>query len=295
MLWRKSTRFVVAALVLLTVIVLADRLRFLPGTTDRIASLLAWTHQTPPPPIIPANNTSPPQSDLAGDKIVVTGKQKDEDASWITQDLPDWQNAVYSVDDPTAPLHTLTNKGREANTYLTYLVENYDHLPSVIAFIHPHKGGYPKAWHTDADDYSNVKSLSQLNLDFVLKSGYVNLRCIAIPGCPDEIQPFRDWDNMNRISEHAYGQVWKGIFNNTDVPQTVGAACCAQFAVSRAQVHARPKSDYERYLRYLIDTDLSDDIIGRIYEYMWHIMFGRGPVYCPELEQCYRDVYNREP
>ncbi|KAG9635931.1 hypothetical protein KCU64_g14818, partial [Aureobasidium melanogenum] len=111
------------------------------------------------------------------DQIVVVGTTNSEDTSWVEK-LPLWQNAVYSVDNDTWPLHTSRNKGREANVYLTYIVENYEKLPSTIAFVHAHEG----AWHIDADGYSNIKSLSSLNIDFVQSNGYANLRCIANPG-----------------------------------------------------------------------------------------------------------------
>ena len=233
--------------------------------------------------------------EMQADKVVVVGTTVDEDASWVRDELPmyrhlivgqgfaltnvhRWQHAIYSVENQSAPLHTTKNKGREGNVYLTYLVEHYDKLPATIAFDHPHREGFPKAWHTDAEDYSNVKALQSLNIDFVQKSGYANLRCVATPGCPDEIQPFRPWDDQNRYPEHAYGQVWIDIFNNTDVPKIVGAACCAQFAVSRNQVLKRPKEDYVRFHQYLMETSIDDAVIGRVYEYMWHIIFGKDPV-----------------
>jgi hypothetical protein len=185
-----------------------------------------------------------------------------------------WQNTVYSVDNDTWPLHTPKNKGREANVYLTYIADNYDKLPSTIAFVHPHEDGYPRAWHTDANGYSNVKSLSSLRIEFV--QGYANLRCIGIPGCPDEIQPLRE--EPDRTTEHAFADAWEHIFGNTDVPNVIATPCCAQFAVSRTQVHKRPREFYVGTLKWLHETPLDDDTSGRVLEYMWHIIFGRDPV-----------------
>jgi hypothetical protein len=51
------------------------------------------------------------------------------------------------------------SKGREAMAYLTYLIDQYHNLSSIAAFIHPHNGGWPESWHTDAPDYSNAASL----------------------------------------------------------------------------------------------------------------------------------------
>lgn len=189
-----------------------------------------------------------------------------------------WQNAVYSVDDQTSALHTSVNKGREANVYLTYIVENYHNLSSTIAFVHPHERGYPQAWHTDAPDYSNVYSLRTLNVDFVQRNGYANLRCNPNPGCPDEIQPFREPHDESRTHECAFPEAWKYIFENEDVPYVSATPCCAQFAVSREQVLKRPLSFYLRAHQWLINSPLDDDTSGRVFEYLWHIIFGQEPV-----------------
>ncbi|KAG9941339.1 hypothetical protein KCU84_g17673, partial [Aureobasidium melanogenum] len=220
------------------------------------------------------------------------GKINDEDISWVRK-LPRWKNAVYSVDNETWPLHTSTSKGRETNVYLTYLVGNYEKLPIIIAFVHPHECGYPQAWHTNAESHSNVESLTSLNTSFFLSNGYANLRCIAISGYPDEIQPFREEHREGRSAEHAFGDAWNQIFENNGVPKVVGTPCCAQFAVSRDQVYKRPLEFYVGALRWSHDTPLDDATSGRVFEYLWHVIFGQDPMYCPDLKQCYHDVYGK--
>ncbi|KEQ59545.1 uncharacterized protein M437DRAFT_77999 [Aureobasidium melanogenum CBS 110374] len=240
-----------------------------------------------------ASTTTSTSSLSSLDQIVVMGKTNSEDTSWVEK-LPTWQNAVYSVDNDTWPLHTSRNKGREANVYLTYLIENFEKLPSTIAFVHPHEDGNPRAWHTDADGYSNVKSLLSLQTGFVQSHGYANLRCIANPGCPDGTRPFHEYhDEEDRRAEHAIAHVWKELFGNNDVPEVIGATCCAQFAVSRDQVRKRPLEFYVGALKWLHETPLDDDTSGRVFEHLWHIIFGQDPVYCPDLGQCYHDVYGR--
>lgn len=68
------------------------------------------------------------------------------------------------------------------------------------------------------------------------------------------------------------------MFQNDDVPRIVGVACCGQFAVSKTQVYSRAKSDYQRYLKWLRETPLDDDVSGRVLEYMWHIIYGQQPI-----------------
>lgn len=198
---------------------------------------------------------------------------------------------IYTVDDPFATKHTPRNKGRESLAYLQYIVEHYYDLPSTIVFVHSHKDGWPEAWHTDTFSYSNVDSIRALRLEHVQNNGYANLRCQGQPGCPDEIQPFRagarassDPANPGQNAEVFYAQAWEELFNNTNVPKVVAAPCCSQFAVSRDQVLKRPKTDYDRFYRWVLNTALSDDVVARIMEYTWHIIFGRDPVqYVPFL------------
>ena len=61
-------------------------------------------------------------------------------------------------------------------------------------------------------------------------------------------------------------------------PALVGAACCAQFAVSKVQVQARPLSDYDRFREWVVDTEKSDAKSGRVLEFLWHVIFGKDAV-----------------
>ncbi|KAI9826350.1 MAG: hypothetical protein M1832_000267 [Thelocarpon impressellum] len=211
------------------------------------------------------------------DKVVVMAKLEDEDTSWVGKHLPDWQAAIYTVNNRSAALHTQANKGRESMAYLTYIIDNYPVFPSTVAFLHPARDGYPAAWHNDAPDYDNVWSLRQLRLDHVRRSGYVNLRCIWIPGCPDEIQPYRDPAEEHRVSEHITVEAWRYLFNET-APARIGQTCCGQFAVSREQILARPLADYRRFRAWVLATPASDAVSGRVMEYAWHVIFGKEAV-----------------
>ena len=164
--------------------------------------------------------------------------------------------------------------------YLTYIIDNYARLPNITAFLHPHKDGYPRAWHTEQElGYSNVEVLQSLRLDYVRSQGYANLRCTYIPGCPDEIQPFRDPYEEHRDAEHLMPDMWRTFFGpDVAVPQTIGAACCSQFVVTKDQVRTRSLDDYKRYRQWLLDTEVGDDTSGRAFEYIWHVLFGRDPV-----------------
>lgn len=62
------------------------------------------------------------------------------------------------------------------------------------------------------------------------------------------------------------------------MPEFVGAACCAQFAVSKEQVFLRPRDDYIKIRQWIIDTEKSDAMSGRVMEFLWHVIFGKESV-----------------
>jgi hypothetical protein len=188
--------------------------------------------------------------------------------------------------------------------YLTYVIDHYYDLPSTIVFLHAHRSGFLMAWHVDAPLHDNVAAMRMLQLDFVQQNGYVNLRCNWNPGCKE----------AHRYNAHVTEQVWWDIFEGTSTPplnasspyQTesytqrylrkpdqIAAACCAQFALSRNQIHLRPRDDYIKFRQWIIDTEMNDASSGRVMEFLWHVIFGMNAVYCPDEELCYCQVYGQ--
>ncbi|KAJ5960710.1 uncharacterized protein N7479_007860 [Penicillium vulpinum] len=225
---------------------------------------------------------------------IVVGKRKEEDTAWITGELAEWRSVIYTVDDVNAPIHTPKNKGREALPYLQYIVDHYDTLPDLVIFMHAHRDGVITGWHIDTMEYSNVDSVRALQRDFVQQAGFVNLRCQLSPGCPSAIQPFRQPPNGEIPGEAYYAQAWKELFPGKPVPREIAAPCCSQFAVSKTNILLRPHSDYQRMYDWVMNNNLPDEVTSSIMEYSWHIIFGKDPVFCPDLFQCYADVYGEE-
>ena len=61
--------------------------------------------------------------------------------------LSRWITYEYDVDKPNnldPKLRFPQSKGHEAMVYLSYIIDNYDHLPWSVIFIHGHLDG---AWH----------------------------------------------------------------------------------------------------------------------------------------------------
>ncbi|MCJ1282176.1 hypothetical protein MMC26_001499 [Xylographa opegraphella] len=202
----------------------------------------------------------------------------------------------------------------------SFIIDHYDRLPNVTIFLHSAR----YQWHNDDPDYGTPSSpilplrpscepahsltttphtdgvpiLQNLRLAHVHAQGYANLRCGWTLGCPAEIQPARhaapsppptsaDTDTDAQRTEHYYAEAFRALFPEYPVPETVGVGCCAQFAVTRATLLARPRADYERYRAWLLATPLPDAVSGRVLEYSWHVMFGKAPVHCPDAGACY--------
>lgn len=149
-----------------------------------------------------------------------------------------------------------------------YIIDNYDNLPDVMLFIHSLRF----QWHNDDPYYDGVRMLRNFQMPYLEQQGYVNVRCAWSLGCPGEIHPLSD---MHRDNVHA-GEYFKNgfveLFPDMPVPEEVGVSCCAQFAATRSKIQERPRSDYEHYRKWLLETPLRDDMSGRILEYSWHSM-----------------------
>lgn len=172
---------------------------------------------------------------------------------------------MYVVDEPAAPYIVPKNKGKEAMAYLSYIIDFYPTLPTIMAFVHSHEKGWPAAWHTDNPSHSNTVSLRTFNHDYVLKRGYSNLRCNWNPGCGKaDLQPYREPRDEKRPEEHNMVEAWAQLFHGAVAPERIGVPCCAQFALSRQQVWKRPREEYVAFRQWLLDTSMEDP--GRILE-----------------------------
>lgn len=168
-----------------------------------------------------------------------------------------------------------TTRGREAAAYLSYIVDFYEDLPAYSVFIHAGED----QWHNDLFGPKSSEVLLHLRLEAVDALGYVNLRCSTFPGCPVGVNPLdpTQIDIENKDVRAYFSEIYMELFQVklSDVPQHIGNVCCGQFAVSRERILQRPKSDYERMLRWAGMTDVTDSFgVGWVFEKLWHLVFG---------------------
>ncbi|KAI1151096.1 hypothetical protein F4825DRAFT_451866 [Nemania diffusa] len=227
---------------------------------------------------------------------LVVASVKAENTSWIPALLPDWHTNIYVADDPSAPLTVPKNKGREAMVYLTYIIDRYDTLPQNVLFAHASRF----AWHNDDPDYDALPTLLHFRLQHLQTAGYVNLRCVWVIGCPGEIRPAADealapgpdaGPDDKVLAKHVYKHAFEELLPEIPVPELVAVSCCSQFGVTRETVRSRPREDYVRYREWLLATPLEDALNGRVFEFAWHIIFGKEAVHCPSAAECYCNVF----
>ncbi|RVD86642.1 uncharacterized protein DFL_004907 [Arthrobotrys flagrans] len=236
---------------------------------------------------VPPTRAYPPRD-------IVVAALKHDDVSWIDKFLAEWQPQVYITDaalyfDETS-LTVPRNKGREANVYLTYIIDNYDKLPDYMVFIHSLR----YQWHNEDPMYDGVPVLRNLRLSYIDRVGFVPLRCTWTLGCPSELKPTNPFTTRvddRSHTEEVYAEAFRQLFPNMTIPDVVGAACGGQFALTKWKVLERPLEDYVRYRQWLMDTPLPDAISGRVFEYSWHIMFGKPYVNCPPAKECFCNVF----
>jgi hypothetical protein len=121
-----------------------------------------------------------------------------------------------------------------------------------------------------------VTLLSDLRIDALENAGYIPLRCDWYPSCPREIRPL-DHDTVvwgpgvhREETEIEIGKAWAHLFGpRVEIPHTIASQCCAQFAVTKGAIKRRTKGDYERMREWLLNTDLIDDVSGRVMEKLW--------------------------
>lgn len=225
-------------------------------------------------------------------RTLVMAKVQKEDISWLVNQFPNETLDIYLVDDPPEKLRIPTNKGREAMVYLSYLIDNYDNLPDVSLFFHPHQ----IAWHNNELQGQNAANmLETINNNHIARVGYMPARCMQDPGCPHWLRldlPPEELDEFHRLEEKYFtSKTWRELHPQFDLPEYISAPCCSQFGLSRERIRAQPVSEYKRYRDWLLNTDLEDEISGRWMEYGWHILFTGQVEFCPSQNSCYCDGY----
>lgn len=253
------------AISLLVIIWTVNLARLHPASALDLASDL----QSPP------ESTPPP---AAGVALVLT-TLKNDNVDWTTSITNKTLQVIrYVADDYSAPYHPVVNRGNEAMVILTYLYEFYDKLPDVSIFTHSEDG----AWHNDALlEGKNVYTIDHLDLEEVKRRGYANL----IIRCPEATRTNVTYENGYdpiHTEEPFMAQAFQANFPGDEVPDILSAPCCSQFAVSREAVRSNEREQYQRHIDWLRKSELTDHLLGRLWEHLWQFLFLGMAVDCPD-------------
>ena len=164
------------------------------------------------------------------------------------------------------------NKGEEAMTYLTYIIQFYESLPEKVFFVHGHYNG----WH------------QLINIDDILSSLYwenvttfTNLRsCSFYPETKirfwtDKIvrgKGDQSLFNAMFLFWQEFGMARFGFPQMTN-DTVIESYCCSQFLVDKDSIRRLPVGFYLELRSFLMNSKWHKWSLGRVFEYIWHIIF----------------------
>lgn len=260
--------------------------------------------------------------------LVVSRVTADGDPKWLDPLAKLYHFCVYTVDAPDQEskyLQVPANRGHEAMAYLTFMIDNYDHIPRAgVVFVH----GARFQWHNDEPQYDNIVLLSALNVSRALEpSGYHNLRCDwSLSTCPSSVPPQGSFETSSQAklvpwddraaSDAGLPKALATLFGGEDVvgvrpgaSDIVRSQCCAQFVVSRESILRHSREEYIALRQWLLEDKRGDLVVGRILSYVWHILFIKqdevrpgneginlerlNKQACPNARECYCRLYGR--
>ncbi|SMY20974.1 unnamed protein product [Zymoseptoria tritici ST99CH_1A5] len=190
--------------------------------------------------------------------------------------IPNLNIIRYISDDENARYHPPAAKGREALMYFTYLQDFYDELADINIFVHAED----VSWHMDAALLKSLTfALAQLDLEQVMQTGYVNLRTTwggsREHDCPNGFSTSATLRDNPTGEAFLMGRAFHDNFPDDPMPEILAGPCCSQFAVTKDAIRSRPLEQYQHIVRVLVDSNWSDQAIGRPWERMWPWLFKR--------------------
>ncbi|KAL4864868.1 hypothetical protein BDV12DRAFT_200682 [Aspergillus spectabilis] len=205
---------------------------------------------------------------------------------------------IYRADESTASFHPPVNKGREAISYLTYLIDHYDNLPPLMVFMHAHS----RAWHQNVLLARSTRlTMRYLRREYVVNRGYANLLCEWRTTCPFHVSvEFNEEDEEHEIEDSQrsqkmdFGKAWVEIVvADISPPRFIASPMGGQFAITASQVRNYLTKDQLTWMRdWIVNTPLSSETAGSIFEYLWPYLFlGPSAESCPNEAGCYCQMY----
>lgn len=178
-------------------------------------------------------------------KLVVVARFN-ENTEWIEEISSDWGVIVFNKGDGDE--NKIENVGREAHTYLHFIVENYNKLPDVIAFVQGHPFDH------------NRNIISNIN-NYSYNEGFTLFEDSAIYTCGINDPPYN----------HGLGLASYCEKYDIQSPNIIQFSAGAQFIVTRETIQQRNLNFYKGLLHTVSDDIQS--INAYILERLWMYVF----------------------
>lgn len=212
-------------------------------------------------------------------ELVIATSHFSEDLNWLKDvSFPVVVCSKVGAAEPSIPADPkciLPNIGREASSYLKFIITYYDELPEYVAFIH----GHQTAWHQTVDILQAIKCSKYKEYGFVGLNGYFVMRNINTEFYKMLINI---WNKHFKHETNVEYPTYRGVFSDS----------CAQFIVSRENIKRHSKQTYTDWLNLILNEELpsipswkgthldfgvndSSWKWGLIFEFGWHIIFGQ--------------------
>lgn len=229
----------------------------------------------------------------AAAEIVIVTSHFNEDLAWLTHSpykvfLCDKVGANHIDNNIKSQFYcdpVIPNKGHEASTYLSFIINHYNFLPPYIAFIH----GHEDAWHQKhpLGILGAIRTAKKESFDYI---------SLNVKGHP-EAGGVYDVENPEEHNVNAFALIrknWDTLFRpycNIELPRFLFHDSCAQFLVSRENILRHPIDAYKKWFDFVITHDPTKDT-ATAFEFIWHVIFGEEPVCTERDEEYLRSRFN---
>ena len=193
--------------------------------------------------------------------------------------LPDVPESFQDSSSLDSPPCIRPSVGRDDVAYTSFILQNWDHLPPHLFFMH----GHETSWHQDSDSTQIIREFCDRNLS---QSMFVSLtnnigrdwrRIFCVAGQCSSARKQRELEK----AWHKYLGYYLG-----PLPPDFTHFCCSQFAVSRSRVLLRARQLYLNILTFSLmeypgiyeamPCYGKCELPGAVMEVLWPYVFGAG-------------------
>lgn len=209
---------------------------------------------------------------MADDVRVIVARYR-EDVSWLRE--LGYPFLIYDKSgDPFPGAVPLPNIGREAHTYLTHIVREYDTLAPVTAFVQ----GDPFD-HLSDHGRATVDDLRRIIADVADRGtpfkglAWFRLKCDGL-GRPHDLRKPENrgrWAGWGR--DIPVAEIFGHLFQAEPPVQFIARAATGNFCVTRERIRTRPRAFYEYALSLVLADPQDENNTGHAFERLWQLIF----------------------